>query len=74
MSRKGQILLASMLGHSTQGSMLKFESKISPAISQNSLENELLRLSRSIEDIEEMQETTPEFCIHPQNWYRQLAA
>lgn len=71
MSKKGQILLASMLGQ-TSGSMLKFEPDnaqmhISP------VENELLRLSRSIEDIEEMQETTPEFCIHPENWYRQLS-
>ena len=73
MSKKGQILLASMLGQTTQASMLKFQPdnaqmSISPA------ENELLRLSRSIEDIEEMQETTPEFCIHPQNWYRHMSS
>ena len=71
MSKKGQILLASMLGQ-TSGSMLKFEPDNAMHIS--AAENELLRLSRSIEDIEELQETTPEFCIHPENWYRQLSS
>ena len=29
-------------------------------------------LNQGIFDIEELQETTPDFCIHPSDWYRDL--
>ena len=70
MPNKGQILLPLALLGRSNASMLTFKEQ---QTSSNAINDPLQRLTRSLADIEELQETTPEYCVHPATWYKGLS-
>jgi len=65
MPNKGQILLPLALMGQSNANMLTF---------QSSSNNIMERLARSITEVEELGETTPEYCVHPSTWYRDVSS
>lgn len=69
MTKLSQILLNTALLGSAQ--KLNFQQQTQTEQSAGADQFDAI-LNQGIFDIEELQETTPDFCIHPSNWYKDL--
>ena len=70
MTKLSQILLNTVLLGNAQ--KLNFQQQTQTTDQSAGVDQLDAILNQGIFDIEELQETTPDFCIHPSDWYKDV--